>query len=732
MQVTRENPAGLSGLCGAMLVSLISLVSVGCNDGGAAPPTLVGGSGGGGQAGAGGTGGAGLTVTPVTISAATAMRTARTASWSVNYWQWAPSFGNQIPGTEVEIAAVTPKYLRVGGYNNDANTPDSFDNAQLDTMVTYAGAIGAEPILQVPHLAADKSGTPATPANAAAMVQYANITKGYAIKYFSVGNEPDLYDSAGLPSDSTMPAIPGYTPAQYCTSVTAYVTAMKAVDPTIKIVGPDLAWKYQAGGDLNSDWLTPILQMCGDQFDVIAIHRYPFEAKMATLSAAAADPVSFRQVMTSVVGILQTTGQGAKPLALTEMNVAYDNTGCVLDASPGTVGSALWMADILGSAIELNLWTSAVWNISDSEDWSLGLIGLPPGHVARPSYYAYALYAAHFGPTLLPAVSGLPAGVSAYASRNSGDDTTALIFVNWNAAPVALKLQVTGLATAPAAPTYLLPGVSMAAIEIQDSGNATAWVYGEDERRAAVGPQVISQGTAPATGVDGGASATPAGKTVGDNCPAADAGVVCPSSAATSPAITSGGKTSGTMLSFGSGSDAWGSYTYAATGQALPTAAVTPDGNGIQITGGFVAPVSASANYEGVGLYYNDANCLNATAYTGIQFDFSGTLGGCAMQLGASFSGDASQSSNPMRGNCAGTDSNCYGPSYDVTAKALAATTASPTIQVPFGSLGGGKPISSLDPQTILTVQWQLSSPAGATDGGACSANFTVENVKFY
>ena len=29
------------------------------------------------------------------------------------------------------------------------------------------------------------------------MVQYANVTKGYGIKYFSIGNEPDIYDTSG-------------------------------------------------------------------------------------------------------------------------------------------------------------------------------------------------------------------------------------------------------------------------------------------------------------------------------------------------------------------------------------------------------------------------------------------------------------------------------------------------------------------------------------------------------
>jgi hypothetical protein len=729
MQAVRRSGTALAGLV------LAAAISIGCNDGGATPPNLDGGPGGnGGSAGAAGS--APVTVTPVTIQAATATRAARTTTWSVNYWTWTPDFGNDLPGTEPLVAAITPTYLRVGGYNNDANTPDTFDNAQLDAMVTYARAIGAEPILQVPHLAADSTGTPATAANAAAMVQYANVTKGYGIKYFSIGNEPDLYDASGLPADSTMPAIPGYTTDQYCASVTAYVTAMKAVDPTIKIVGPDLAYKYQAGGGSN-DWLTPILTTCGGEFDVISIHRYPFEAAMATLPAVENDArTSYRQAMTSVQGILQATGQGAKPLALTEMNVAYDNTGCVLEASPGTVGSALWMADVLGAAIELNLWTSAVWDISDDDDYSLGLIGLPPNHVPRPEYYAYALYASHFGPTLLPAPTGLPGGVSAYASRDLADDATEVIVVNWNETPVALKLGVTGLGTAPAAPTYLFPGVSMAAVEIKDSGSATAWLYGEDERRASVGPQVIAAGTAPASGVDGGAGTSPAGRTVGTNCPTTttDGGLVCPTFAASNPVITSNGMnhTTAPLLTFGSADDAWGSYSYAATGQTAPTAMATSDGDGIQISGGFVPPVTASNNYEGVGLYYNSASCLDATAYTGIEFDFSGTLGGCAIQLGASFSGDAASQGNPGRGTCAGTSSSCYGPAYDVTTQALAATPSSPTVKVPFNLLSAGMPISALDPHTLLTVQWQLTSPLGATDGGGCSASFTVENVRFY
>jgi hypothetical protein len=408
--------------------------------------------------------------TPVPAAAVIINETAprlREGNWSVNYWMWSPTYGDDLPGTEGEVAALTPRYLRVGGYNNDANTPDPFDSAQLDTMVAYARTIGAEPILQVPLLANTSGATP-TAADAAAMVTYANGTRGYKIKYFSIGNEPDLYATQGLPSDSTLPAIPGYTPAQYCATARDFVTQMKAAamaadsSTPITIVGPDLAYQYQP----PNDWLSPILENCGDLFDVVSIHRYPFSSAMATLPAAAADPARFRSTIASVRNLMSAANVGSKPLALTEMNIVYDATTTVLGASPGTVPSALWLADILGSAMELDLWTSAVWDISDPDSWSLGLIGLPPTHTPRPEYYAYQLYAQYFGPYLV-AISASPTGVAAHATRNAADDGTDVILSNWTSSPQPLVFEIVGSAKAiSSAPVFTLPSLSLAAVEI--------------------------------------------------------------------------------------------------------------------------------------------------------------------------------------------------------------------------------------------------------------------------
>ena len=705
---------GPSGIIGGGISILFAATMVGGCGSSARPPGTDGGSDGG--------------IAPSPLVVSTATRTPRTTATGVNYWLWMPAFGDDVTGTSTLAAALKPTVMRVGGYNNDANTQDPFDDAAFDTAVAYARAIGAEPIIQVPLLA-DVSGKPPTAATAAAMVTYGNVTNSYGLKYFSIGNEPDLYASQGLVADSTQPAIPGYTPADFCATARAYVTAMKAVDSTIKIVGPELSWKYIAGSGAN-DWLTPILTSCGDLFDVVSIHRYPFEAAQATLAAAKADAASFRNVMTSVRGILQATGQGAKPLALTEMNVVYDATFCVLDASPGTVGAALWLADGLGTANQLGLWTSAVWDISDDDGYALGLIGPAPGHTPRPAYYAYALFADHFGPTLVE-VSSAPDGVNAYASRNQADDTTEIILVNWNRSPAPLAFSVGGLTTAPSPVTFVLPAVSIAAVEIPDHGAASAWAYSEAQRETASGPQALTPGTAGSgAATDGGTpgSGAAAGKTVGTSC-ATDGAVVCPQLVLASPAITTMGASGTAGLTFGAGAAKWQSYAYAAPGQMVPTVTLTPDGTGMQIAGGFTPPVSG--NWEGAGLFFDGTSCVDGSKYTGVQFDFAGDLGGCALAFGASFSGDSSRTDNPGRGSCPGTSSACYGPLAPVATAATPDAATATTIKVPFSALAGGSPVSKLDPATIVDVEWQLSAPTGA-DGGSCSANFTVKNVAFY
>jgi hypothetical protein len=454
-------------------LSLGLAIAAGCDSAG---PSVWGPGQGGSSSSVTGTGGGSAETLrgQLTISAAT--RTPRSATSSgLNYWMWAPTYGGGLDGTETVIAALQPMVLRMGGHNNDSNDPDPFNEAEIDTAIAYARAVGAEPILQVPLLA-DTTGAVPTADTARAMVAYANVTKSYRVRYFSLGNEPDLYpdQEANLAS---------YTAADYCAAVNAFVPAMRAVDPNIQIVGPDLSWKYQSGGN---DWLTPILSGCGSYIDIVAVHRYPFDATQAILPSAAADAEAFRSVIAALRQKLQTLGMADKPLAVTETNISWDGDPAksTLEASPGTLPAGLWAADAFGVALEEDLWTMAFWSIR--EGWTLGL--LTPESVKRPMYQALRLFADHSGPSLLE-VTATPRGVRAYASRNAADDTTLAVIINWTGSPQEMTIEVAGLGSDVAPATQTFGPLTVNAVELPDQGTPSAWTYGGPEAQAGQDPR---------------------------------------------------------------------------------------------------------------------------------------------------------------------------------------------------------------------------------------------------
>jgi hypothetical protein len=262
---------------------------------------------------------------------------------------------------------------------------------------------------------------------------------------------------------------------------------MKAVDPTIQILGPELSWKYQSGAN---DWLTTILQTCGSSIDIVTGHRYPIDPTKTTVAEAAADATNLNDTIARLRSIMQQAGVGDKPLAITEANITWDDDPAksTMPASPGTVPAGMWAADTFGMGMQNGLWTMLYW--STREGWTLGLFP-SSGMTPRPSYWALDLYANHFGPTLL-SVTSTPDGVRAYASRNLADDATQLVVVNWNQASAILTFQIDGLTTAPADATFALPAVSLAAVEIPDVGAASAVSYSEPQRQAGQAPQPLA------------------------------------------------------------------------------------------------------------------------------------------------------------------------------------------------------------------------------------------------
>jgi hypothetical protein len=108
--------------------------------------------------------------------------------------------------------------------------------------------------------------------NGANLVQYANITKGYGIKYWEIGNEQfayggnliDLHPNPYLNGGSSLSTYPQYEPGFY--------DAMKAVDPAIQVAVPaTVTTSYNA----MANYEYPVL--LGAKYDAVAFHAYPVQ-----------------------------------------------------------------------------------------------------------------------------------------------------------------------------------------------------------------------------------------------------------------------------------------------------------------------------------------------------------------------------------------------------------------------------------------------------------------------
>lgn len=129
--------------------------------------------------------------------------------------------------------------------------PGWYADAALDTMnfdefIDLCQQTGAEPHINVAYNSSAGLGS----ALAAEWVRYANVTKGYNVKYWEIGNEMWKSDL-------------GFTTETLVAVATNYSSAMKTVDPTIKI---GVSWKSGAAQTL--------INLCGSALDFFHISNY--------------------------------------------------------------------------------------------------------------------------------------------------------------------------------------------------------------------------------------------------------------------------------------------------------------------------------------------------------------------------------------------------------------------------------------------------------------------------
>ena len=98
---------------------------------------------------------------------------------------------------------------------------------QIDQFMDFANKMGATAIFHVRLL-------DGTPEQAAEMVRYTNLERKYNVQYWSIGNEPTLFDAEVKIKGQS------YDIERFNQEWRTFAEAMKKVDPTIKLVGAEI------------------------------------------------------------------------------------------------------------------------------------------------------------------------------------------------------------------------------------------------------------------------------------------------------------------------------------------------------------------------------------------------------------------------------------------------------------------------------------------------------------
>jgi hypothetical protein len=399
-------------------------------------------------------------------------------------------FMSYAPSVVQGLRSAGVKLLRFPGGNwDEEHTPST---AQLNDFSSLLNQVGATGFMQV-QLSDPLDPTPVPlqtrATRAALLVDYMNNPHSiqrlgananapfHPIKYWSVGNEPDLLTNpdTGLK----------YTVQEYTQAFIAYSLAMHQVDPTIQIFGPELSQYGLNGGPRDRTgalWMQGFLTGIGSYerthnlpfqlLNGVSFHLYPFGESPSSTSAL----LSSSQVWTTLIPALrqvirQTLGEDL-PVAVTEINT---NSGRV---EPSQNLASLWWAETLGSLMSNQVEYVAFFSTEgvDSPTPLFLQKGLTPTAMLRVMQLFAQLQA-----NLIP-IQSTQGPVRVYATQDGGNNTVSLLFINTTTEAQSLSVHAeSSLPIDPLNPwrsaQLSIPGYGMVVLTLQRGGSNEAFLF---------------------------------------------------------------------------------------------------------------------------------------------------------------------------------------------------------------------------------------------------------------
>jgi hypothetical protein len=423
----------------------------------------------------------------VSVNAAQSVRLVDDRVFGLNTACWDWYFANWLAAgvaTSNLLSAIDTRVLRFpGGSTADTyswSTNSTVDNAgtytaqgtDFDQFAGVAKSIGAQAFITVNYGTSNST-------DAANWVAYSNVTKAYGFKYWEIGNE--CYGTWEMDNH----AIP-WDPYTYANQAKAYIAAMKAVDPTIKVgvvavTGEDSYANNTnhpatnpVTGVIHNGW-TPVLlttlRSLGVTPDFLIYHRYEQnpgqESDTGLLQMAKTwpdDAADLRQQLTDYLG-----AAGAKvELVVTENNSVSYNPG----KQTTSIVNGLYLADSTGNLLQTEFNSLVWWDTRNGQDTGNNNSSLLYGwreygdygvvstnselsNDLYPTYYVMKLLS-HFargGDTVVSATSDNTL-LAAFAAKR-GDGSLSLLVINKSpTSSITANISLAGFTPQATATTY--------------------------------------------------------------------------------------------------------------------------------------------------------------------------------------------------------------------------------------------------------------------------------------
>jgi hypothetical protein len=328
-----------------------------------------------------------------------------------------------------------------GGNWGDLNDIDPW---QLDQYIAFTQQIEAEPYI---HVRLENS----TSEKAAELVHLANVAHDYNVRFWSIGNEPNLFGDY-------------YSSERFNEEWREWALAMEAVDPDIQLVGPEInQFIPDPDNDYEAElerWLVEFLQANGDMVDVVSFHRYPFPSSV-NAGPPSADELrraseEWDETIPYVRALVHEHTGRDLPIAVTEVNSSWAGSSGG-DTTLDSHLNAIWWGDALGRMIGTGAYMVQQFAIS-------GQFGLMDNYHPKPIYYVYKMYQG-FGDQRLFAASDVDL-VSVFAAQRA-DGAITIMIINRSAEAQQVPLTIAN-GQAPGAAQAWLFDAQHAAEQVDD------------------------------------------------------------------------------------------------------------------------------------------------------------------------------------------------------------------------------------------------------------------------